>query len=228
MPTLLAIGAHYDDCVFGVSGVLLRAVRKNYRVVVLAIIGDYTKWKPVGKGRADELVEGATALAKERGVEMRFLEYASMRFGLDDEAKRKASEVVADVQPDIALNLWPRDTHPDHEAASALGKVALRWAGTVLARDVQRPRRIYQYDNGPRHTIGFEPDTYIDVSDDWSGANEWLGQLMSIVRNRPYEPSQPHSAQQSKEALALYRGKACGARYAEAFKSFEPYPREFL
>ncbi len=124
--------------------------------------------------------------------------------------------------------LWPDDTHPDHEAASALTKVALRWAGTVLARDVPRPRRVYQFDNGPRHTIGFEPDTYVDISDEWPAAIDWLGRYVALVRNEKYDASRRDGAQQAKEALAIYRGKACGVRYAEALKSFEPYPQEIL
>ena len=161
--TILAIGAHYDDCVFGIPGTMLRAVRKHHRVVILALIGDYSNWKPVGTARSEELKQGSIALAKEHGVEMRFLSYASMQFGFDDAAKRAVSEVVADVQPDLSFVLWPNDSHPDHEAAAALSKVGLNWAGTVLGKTARRPRRIYQYDNGPRHTIGFEPDTYVDV-----------------------------------------------------------------
>ena len=65
-------------------------------------------------------------------------------------------------------------------------------------------------------------------SAEWTTAIDWLGRLMSLVRNEPYDSAKRHAAQSAKEALAAYRGKACGVEYAEAFKSFQPYPQEIL
>jgi N-acetylglucosamine malate deacetylase 1 len=225
MKTILGIGAHYDDCVFGISGTLLKAVRKNYRVVILSIIGDYSNWKPA-RGREREIVDGTIELGKEHGVEMRFLQFAEMRFDVNETNKKIVSEAVAEVSPDIAFMLWPHDTHPDHEAASGLSKVALRYADRLVGRDrtVRNPQRIFQFDNGPRHTIGFEPNSFVDVTTEWPRAIQWLGKLMALVRNESFDPTTMDNAQRAKETLALYRGQTCGVKYAEAFRSVNAYP----
>lgn len=220
--TLLAIGAHYDDCPFGIPGTLLRAVQKHQRVVILSLIGDYTNWPPV-KGREQGLLDLSKQLAKERGIEMRFLPWKSLGFEPTLETKRAVAEVVADVKPDTAFMLWPRDRHPDHEAASAICHAALYQPARLLGRDeVKSPSRVYWYDNGPGHTIGFEPDTYVDVSAEWPAASEWLGRLMAYVKNIPYDPAKNDAAMDTKTVLARYRGLACGAKYAEAIKSVRP------
>ncbi len=225
--TLLALGAHYDDCPFGLPGILLKAVREHHRVVILSLIGDYRNWPPV-RGREQALREKTVEMAQARGIEMRFLDYASMGFEASLDAKRAVARVVAEVQPDTAFLLWPRDRHPDHEVAAEICHAALFQPARLLGEDnVRSPSQVFWYDNGPGHTIDFTPDTYVDVSAEWPAVVDWLGGLMAFVRNKPLDPLQD-AAVDTKTVLARYRGLACGARYAEAVRSVRPVARDGL
>jgi LmbE family N-acetylglucosaminyl deacetylase len=226
--TLLAMGAHYDDCVFGIPGIMLKAIRKHYRVVILSLIGDYTNWPPA-KGREQEIVRGTKEICQRYGAEMRYLDFKSHQYESSLPSKRAVAEVVADVEPDIAFLLWHSDHHDDHAVASEISKVALRHGDRILERQpFKRPRRMYYYDNGPRHTIGFEPNTFVDVTDEWKSAIDWLGEFMALVRNEPYEPGKRDGAQSMKESIARYRGKTCGVEYAEAVQRIGHFAEEIL
>jgi LmbE family N-acetylglucosaminyl deacetylase len=227
-PVFLAIGAHYDDCIYGIPGLLLKAVAKNYQVVVLNLIGDYQNWPPA-KGREREFVEGTIRISREYGVETRYLGFASHQYDVDAESKRQVAAAVRDIRPDIAFHLWEHDHHHDHTVASQLSKIALRHGGRVLDADGFRtPRAIYQYDNGPGHTIGFEPDTFVDVTEHWPRAIEWLGRFMALMENREYDAQRLSRAQQAKETLARYRGQACGVEFVEALWAARKRPVEIL
>ncbi len=226
--TLLAIGAHYDDCVFGVPGVLVKAARKGWRVVILTLIGDYTNFAPA-RDRSEALKEGCTAICGDYGAEMRFLDFKGHRFGVTEETQLAVARAVAEVRPDAALVLWPHDRHGDHGPAARLSEVALRHAGPLLEDfGYQPPRRLYAYDNGPRHTIAFEPDTYVDVTQEWPTAAEWLGRFMKLAYGPRSAGAGPHPALDRKATQAAYRGKTCGVRYAEALRALDAYPQEIV
>jgi LmbE family N-acetylglucosaminyl deacetylase len=180
------------------------------------------------KGREQQLIDLSIQLAKERGIEMRFLKYASMGFEPTLETKRAVAEHIADIGPDIAFMLWNRDRHPDHEAASAICHAALYQPARLLGKDsAKTASQVFWFDNGPGHTIDFTPDTYVDVSDEWPAATEWLGKLMAFIKNGPFDPAKD-GAMDTKTTLARYRGLASGARYAEAVRSLKPRVTEIV
>ena len=223
---IMGIGAHYDDCIFGIPGILLRAVDQGHEVTCLSVIGNYKNWSPVGSDRHENMITETKRLFADKGITLKFLNHQSMNIELNDASKKAVAEAVAQVEPDIGFLLWPQDSHPDHEVVSELSKIAFNWAGTVLgeSKSVPRPKRLYYYDNGPRHTLGFEPDTFVDMGDYATKAMDWLAAVMTFVLG----PQASDGIVDAKKALTAYRGKSCGVQYAEALKSFQNYPIEIL
>src|SRR5262249_46054938 len=160
--------------------------RKHHRVVILSLIGDYSNWSPT-RGRERQFVDGTIAISKEYGAEMRYLPYASHRFDVTPETKRAVAQVGADGQPAIAFMMWPHDHHHDHEVAATLSKIALPHGDRLVEKaSFKPPQAIYAYDNGPRHTIGFEPSVFVDVTAEWTASQEWLGRFMALTRGAEY------------------------------------------
>ena len=225
--TVLAMGVHYDDCVYGVPGILLKAVRQGHRVVILSMIGRCEQ-PAAGRGYDERVVRGTVEVCREYGAEMRYLDFAAHRTEPCVESIAKVAGVVADVQPDVALVLWPHDHHHDHEVASRICRAALENPGVLDGARSERPRQMYYYDNGPGHTIGFEPDTYVDVSDVWQEGITWLGRMVAMAKGHDFDPDRLTDVQQSKETLSRYRGRACGVRHAEAIRKVGAFPEEIL
>jgi hypothetical protein len=62
----------------------------------------------------------------------------------------------------------------------------------VLDKGQYRPAKaLFAYDYGSRHTIGFEPNTFVDITSERPAAAEWLGRFMALMRNQKYDTKAP-------------------------------------
>lgn len=162
--TILAVGAHMDDCEIGAGGLIIKAVRKGHRVVLVNAASDYSTWC-VTKGREKEVKEKVLKKAKEMGVEKRFLEYGYQSVPLNLEVVRKIAEIILEVRPDITLFHNQFDVYPpDHRTVGLISEYAVRDANTILGgKTVTYSHEMYAYEVMP--CLQFQPDIFIDISD---------------------------------------------------------------
>jgi LmbE family N-acetylglucosaminyl deacetylase len=164
--TILAFGAHADDCEIGVGGLLLQAVQAGYRVVIVNVVGDLDTWAPT-RGRSKETTHDLIEVARRYGFEKRLLNHPyHVIDGGGLELKRELAKIYLEVKPDIAFIHQSQDLWPDHVACSRAAQDAVLFAHG-LSGDMNAPRcpLVYAYVVTPMQTIHFEEDTCFNVTD---------------------------------------------------------------
>lgn len=244
--TILVIGPHMDDCEIGAGGLIIKAVRKGHRVVLVNTTGDYSTWR-VTKGREKEVKEKILKKAREMGVEKRFLEYGYQSVPNNLEAIRKIAEVVLDVKPDIALFPYRFETSPsDHGVVGRISEFAVRDANQIVGGGgtaISYGCEMYAYEvylrPSPPYPI-FQPDTYIDISDvikevvdapnyfdqlyaESEYAQKWAAPIRSRIKidYLGEEEISLYLHGEMKLTTSSFRGFQCGVRYAEAYMAMD-------
>ena len=243
--TILVVGAHMDDCEIGAGGLIVKAVRKGHRVVLVNVASDYSTWC-ITRGREKEVKEKILKKAEEMGIEKRFLGYGYQSVPLDLEAARKIAETILDVKPDITLFHNQFDVSPpDHRTIGLISEYAIRDANNIVVdangalggRTISYGREMYAYEVMP--TSEFRPDVFIDISDVVKEVVEIPGYFDRLYGE--YPPSEKAGSIRSRikidylseKEIALYthgelklataclRGFQCGVRYAEAYAALD-------
>lgn len=159
--TILSVWAHPDDETYLCGGLMARAVRNGSRVVcVTATRGelgspDERRWPPGEPLAAVRTAELHDALAALGVTEHHWLDYPDGGCAEvdQDEAVRRVSAVLADVQPDTVLTFGPDGMtgHPDHQTVSRWATEAFRAGardGALLAYATNTPEWLERW-RGP-------------------------------------------------------------------------------
>ncbi len=158
MIDLLAIVAHPDDAELLCSGALIHAADGGYSTGILDLSsGEAGSFGSVG-GRREETAAASHIMGLA----------ARATAGLPDgglvnsiEARAVVATILRELRPSTVILHWPEARHPDHRAASELGRDACFIAGVKNAAgvigDPHRPRKIlyaltYQ-ENAPAPTM---------------------------------------------------------------------------
>jgi N-acetylglucosamine malate deacetylase 1 len=240
--TILAIGAHMDDCEIGTGGLIAKAIRNGHRVVVVNLASDYSTFRPL-QGREKEVRERVASKAREMGVEKRYLEYPYQQIPRDQEVIKRLAREVIDVRPDITLFHNPFDNVPsDHATVGYIGERAVRDATRILGTYVPFSQEMYTFEIYPRISE-FKPDTFIDITGVIGDVVQAVNYFDEIYAGNLQNP-QPNAGPRAKIWIdkwgkdpiplwthgdmklttAAFRGWQCGARYAEAYMALDPLP----
>jgi len=235
--TILAIGAHIDDCEIGAGGLIAKALGKGHRVVMVTMVSDFSTsgCQPV-RSRPEEVSRLVLDEAAKMGVEKRFMGYGYQQVPRTLEAIKKLARIVIDVRPDITVFHNPYEPSPsDHATVGYIAERAVRDATRVLGTFVPFRQEMYAYEIYP--TISqFKPNIFVDISD-------VIGQVVERVNffdEQIYGEARPRakiwidkSGEQPiplwthgdmKLVTAGFRGWQSHARYAEAYTALNQYP----
>lgn len=126
MATVLAIHAHPDDIEILAGGTMALLATAGHRLVFVSMTpGDCGSHEHGPDEIAAIRRQEAAAAARLVGAEYRCAEFRDLAVFSDDPSRRRITELLRQVRPEIVLTSAPVDYMCDHEATSALVRDAL-------------------------------------------------------------------------------------------------------
>ena len=237
--SIVAVGAHMDDCWLGMGGLALKAVRAGHRVTMIQAVSRYGAW-PVVRGREAEIKPAVQELADAAGIRLITLGHDYLQLENNPELVGELAGVLDALKPDVFFCHWEDDTNQDHVALGEAARVAAIHGAcflTHLPGAYQVPSEIYRYriDCQGRNFI---PDVFVDIT---TVLHDLLD--MCALFDRIYAKHMPAARHftlvdhrqddrrtelswhtEQKFAASLTCGYECGVRFAEGYRVYKTGP----
>lgn len=200
---IVCVGGHPDDPESGCAGTLARYAEGGQQATVIYL----TRGERGIRGKS--LDEAAKIRSAEAEDACKIMGAKAIFFGQIDGATEMTkahvdamTKMIANENPDVVFTHWPIDTHMDHQVASFL---AIR-ACMALSR---RPQLYFFEVNSGSQSLGFEANTYVDIS---PVVEKKKSALFAHVSQDGKAIWRDHH-----EVIAGWRGREAGVSAAEAF-----------
>ncbi len=233
---VLAIHAHPDDIEILAAGTLIRLIGLGHHVTVCTMTAGDVGSAEFGP---DEIARMRQAEAARAAEVMGAAEYICAGFKdlaifNDDASRRRVTELLRRVQPDIVLTASPVDYHCDHEATSLLVRDALFAAPApnyLTGGDqpaIKAIPHLYFCDPAEGHDRDgneIQPDFVVDVTAQMEKKSAALAAHES-QRNWLKKHHGMDNYIETMQQWSAARGRLGGYAYGEGFRLYKchPYP----
>lgn len=226
--TALALHAHPDDIEILAGGTMALLRQKGHRVVMATMTpGDLGSMEKPALEIASIRRAEAAASAALIGAEYRCLEFRDMSIFSDDASRRRVTEFLRTVKPDVIFTSSPTDYLCDHEATCRLVRDAC-FAATI-------PN--YETGSGPISPLTkiphlyfmdpieerIAPDLWIDVTAVFETKRAMLARHESqrewLLKQHGIDDYLAHMERWTRE-----KGERAGCEFAEGFRQHKVHP----
>lgn len=235
---IVSIHAHPDDAEILAGGTLALLARARHSITIVSMTpGDCGSAEYPGEQIANIRRREAAAAAALIGAEYACAEFRDLAIFNDDASRRRVTELLRQMRPDIVLTSSPIDYHCDHEATSALVRDACFAASAPnYQTNSDRPApalpaipHLYFMDSVEgvdRDGRPQKPDFFVNVEPVFQTKRNMLAQHAS-QRNWLRRQHGIEDYLETMERWTRERGRAAGVELAEGFRRYpgHPYPQ---
>lgn len=239
--TILAIHAHPDDLEILAGGTLAQLAALGHRIVMASMTpGDCGSHElPPDEIAAVRRAEAAASAAR-IAAEYRCVEFRDLAVFSDDASRRRVTEILRQVRPDLVITASPVDYMADHETASTLvrdacfGAPAPNYTTGEPGAAPALPAIPHLYFTDPLAGVDREarpvvPDFYVDVSATFAVKQAMLAEHAS-QRNWLLHHHGIDDYLMQMERWTRAAGARAGVELAEGFRRYKghAYPESPL
>lgn len=232
---ILAIHAHPDDVEILAGGTLAQLAAAGHHLTIVSMTpGDCGSKHHSPEEIAAIRREEAKMAAALTGAEYICAEFRDMAIFNDDAARRKTTEILRRVQPEIVITASPADYHCDHEATSVLVRDACFAAPAPnyacgTAEPLPAIPHLYFMDSiegMDRDGRPIQPDFIVDVS----GTFDRKMRMLACHESQRLWLKEHHGMDNYLESMEKWtreRGRQAHVTYGEGFRRYSchPYPQ---
>ena len=222
---VLVVGAHPDDAEFYCGGTIAKCVNRGDDVYI-AVVTDGSRGSDTNEKEATATRHAeATAAAGLVGAKLIWLGLRDASLLYTEENRLKIVGAFREANPDVVLTHSPDDYHPDHVNTGRMASDASILGSLKLIDSPYPPMStvpcVYYMDHCTG--VGFNPDTYVDITDTFNTKQEMLRCHNSQVSWLQEQFGM--SVLDDVEIMSKFRGMQCRKAYAEGFVQMKAYPR---